>query len=128
MSSKFTPETNNILKDPLYQSIIFKYCPTILEKNYKQHILNNLPQAYQIAILSSYCASYIVYKEGLQWIYSFKKEHWHKAIITYMKNDSLSKEVIHSIKQSTLQNKAKIASVLEKSYAKESTSIDLALS
>src|SRR5690606_3188347 len=68
MLENMTSCQEEVLKDPVFQDVIYRHCPRVLIEKYKDRILTRLPKAHQVAILSAFIASYIVYREGLSWI------------------------------------------------------------
>lgn len=116
---------DEILNDPVFQEVIYKHCPPILVTKYKDRILERLPKSYQIAVISAYIGSYIIYQEGLGWLQEIPAAERFKAMMTYVRQDKLALELIQSVTESDLKNKDKIASILRKSAARDLTLIEL---
>ena len=121
----FYENRKKILKNKNFQRLILRHCPPILQEKFESRILKKLPELYQVAILSSYCASYIVYKEGLRWITSFEGKDFFEAVTTYMKNDENSKNLIKIIEKSNFKDRKKISAILGLSGARNLTTLDL---
>ncbi len=111
------------LKDEFLNTIILRHCPPILREKYANRVIERLPEMYKVAIVASYCASYITYNEGLNWVSSFPKNEQFKAIITYMKNDVVACELGKSIEIENIKDKEKILAILKKSGASALTSL-----
>lgn len=114
-----------VQNDPIYQALLFRHCPKILVKNYPNRILERLPVAHKIAILSAYIASYVVYREGLGWFEQLPKGQRVEAAKTYMKQDQLTYELIAALEQSDIANKDKIVAIMKMSAARDLTLLDL---
>ena len=128
ISSKHVDHIENekkILDNSLNRKLILKYCPPVLQDQFSSRIKSKIPKNHQIAMLASRCASYVVYKEGLDWAYSFKKEKRVEAIMTYMKNDEIANSLVDTINNTDLLKKKSIASVLMKSGANNLTQLEL---
>ena len=138
MSKKISSEINSLkdlllgeligerkihLKDEFLNTIILRHCPPILREKYANRVIERLPEMYKVAIVASYCASYITYNEGLNWVSSFPKNEQFKAIITYMKNDVVACELGKSIEIENIKDKEKILAILKKSGASALTSL-----
>ncbi|MBX9704461.1 MAG: hypothetical protein K2X39_09945, partial [Silvanigrellaceae bacterium] len=63
--SSFTDET---LQEKKYLALLFSHCPQILIEKYRDRVLERLPKAHKIAILSAFAASTLVYQKGLHMI------------------------------------------------------------
>lgn len=114
------------LADPFYQDIVLRHCPAILvEKFGRERILSKLPEAHQIAIISSSVASYVVYNEGLGWLKSIPKKHWFEAITIYMQKDRLTSGLVKAVQESQLDVKDEINAILSRSAARNLTIIEL---
>lgn len=114
-----------ILADPLYKTVIEEHCPPIMRAKYIDRIHERLPDSHKIAIISTFIASYIVYKEGLGWSKGIPKKFWYTTLITYIKKDRLTHELIKSVMDSNLENKEQINAILSKSAARDLTFIEL---
>ena len=110
---------------PIFQALLFRHCPKILVKNYSHRILERLPVAHKIAILSAYIASYVIYREGLGWFDQLPRAQRFEAAHTYMTQDQLTYELIAAVEQSTIQNKDKIAQIMRMSAARDLTLMHL---
>lgn len=53
-------------EDPFFMQCLFNYCPPLLQKKYRQRILD-LPDIHQKAIIAAYIAARLVYARGLEW-------------------------------------------------------------
>lgn len=120
---ELTKEKESCLADPFFQQLILRHCPPILQEKFPDRVLERLPDMYKIAMIASYCASYVVYTEGLSWIASFPDEEQFRAVVTYMKSDEIAKRLSEDIKKTELENKAQILKILRKSGAKALTSL-----
>lgn len=122
---KLSEKADEILADPFYQEIIVKHCPPILQEKYRERILERLPDAHKIAILSSAIASYVVYKEGLGWIRTMPKAHQFDALVIYMQKDQLASRLVESVKSSSILDREQINSILARSAARNLTDLEL---
>ncbi|PCI93965.1 glutamate dehydrogenase, partial [Candidatus Aerophobetes bacterium] len=61
-----TQELSHDESNPLMKCLL-NYCPTFIRENYKEHILNNIPDTHQNAIIACYIASKMVYSKGIGW-------------------------------------------------------------
>ncbi len=52
--------------DPLIQALL-QYCPPLIVKQCKKHIIHDIPDIHKKAIIACYIASKTVYKKGLSW-------------------------------------------------------------
>jgi glutamate dehydrogenase len=109
---------DEVLAMPMFQDIIYRHCPKILIEKFKDRILERLPEAHQIAIISAFIASYIVYREGLGWLHSIPEEQRYNMARWYMQNDLQANTLIESVLASDISDKDKIASILAKSAAR----------
>jgi glutamate dehydrogenase len=122
---KITSEKIKIKGSELYEEIVLRHCPPILVRKFKDRILDKLPYAHQLAIIASFIASYVVYREGLEWLDSLDDSDRFKAVITYMGNDQKVKDLIKAVSLSDLENKEHISKILQRSAARELTEISL---
>jgi glutamate dehydrogenase len=108
----------DVLSTKMFHDIIYRHCPAVLVEKYKDRILKRLPEAHQIAILSAFIASYIVYREGLGWLNSIPETLRYKAARSYMESDLMAQGMISAIKGSNVQGKDEIAIILARSAAR----------
>lgn len=120
-----TARQDEVLADPMYQEMIYRHVPRVLVEKFKDRILKRLPAAHQIAILSAYIASYIVYREGLGWLDGIPTDGRFDAARTYMQQDLYTSKLITSVESSSLPDKDKIASILRMSATRDLTIIEL---
>jgi glutamate dehydrogenase len=113
------------LQDPLYQEMIYRHCPPILVERYRERLLERLPPAHKIAILSAYIASFIVYREGLNWLEGISPESRFQAARTYMEQGLNAKRLIEAVEGSQLPEKSKIVAILRRSAARDLTILEL---
>jgi glutamate dehydrogenase len=109
---------SEVLADPMFQNLIYRHCPAILVEKYKDRILSRLPEAHQIAILSAYIASYIVYREGLGWLHSIPEDSRYQMARSYIEKDVMANDMIESIRNSGVKYKEEIAEILARSGAR----------
>jgi len=114
-----------VLKDPIFQDVIYRHCPRVLIEKYKERILTHLPQAHQIAILSAFIASYIVYREGLSWIDGISSDGRYDAARTYMQQDVYTNRLIDSVQASNLPDRDKISAILRMSATRDLTILEM---
>lgn len=114
-----------VLADPIFQDIVYRHCPPVLLVKFKERILSRLPKAHQIAILSAYIASYIVYREGLGWMDGIPQGGRYDAARTYMHQDVYTKRLIDSVQASNLPDRDKIASILRMSATRDLTILEM---
>lgn len=62
-------ESKNISHDPSspLMQCLMNYCPKFIQRQYKDAILNKIPDLHQKAIISCYIAAKLVYTKGLSW-------------------------------------------------------------
>ena len=118
-----TKEKDFYLKDAFFKNLVLRHCPPVLQEKFSDSVIEKLPDMYKIAMVASYCASFVVYTEGLKWISSFSKEEQFKAVMTYMKSEVIAQNLSDDIKKTDLKNKEKILKILEKSGAKALTNL-----
>jgi glutamate dehydrogenase len=107
-----------VLQEPMFQNLIYRHCPQILIDKYKDRILTKLPEAHQIAILSAFIASYIVYREGLGWLHSIPENQRYQMARQYMEKDLEASTLVEAVKSSDLPHKEEIAKILTRSAAR----------
>ncbi len=122
---EFIKRKDEVIKDPTFIHIIDSHCPKILRENFCDRIHKLLPEAHRIAILAASIASYLVYREGLGWLPSLSKEDRFQAVLTYIRQDQLTKKLIESVENSSLDDKGRIASILKMSAARDLTMLEL---
>ena len=105
------------LNNEFFNQIILRHCPEVLQNEYSYDVIEKLPDVYKIAIFASYCASYLVYTEGMEWINSFSKDKQFEAIISYMKNDAIANQLIDEITKTEIKDKDRIAAIIKNSGA-----------
>ena len=120
-----TAEQEVILSDQMFQDIVLLHCPPILRKKYRDRILKKLPKAHQVAIISAYIASFIVYNEGLGWLESLGESRKYTAAVTYMNAKIQAEQLMNLVHKSKLQGKEKLKCILERSAARDLTIIQL---
>lgn len=120
-----TAEQDGVLANPIYQEMIYRHVPQVLVERFRDRILTRLPAAHQIAILSAYIASYIVYREGLGWLDGIPAEGRFEAASTYMQQDINTSRLIAEVERSQLDDKDKIASILRMSATRNLTILEL---
>ncbi len=112
-------------RDDFFIDLVLMHCPKILVEKYRARILERLPLAHKIAILSAYMASNIVYREGLGWLDRIAVEQRYAVCLSYMKNDKLRGELMTSVDKSSLPNKEKILAILQRSATRDLTILGL---
>ena len=122
---RLSEQIDAVLADPFYQEIVIRHCPPILVEKYRDRILERLPDAHKIAIISSSIASYVVYKEGLGWIKTLPRTHQFDALIIYMRKDKLASQLIEAVSKSAIMDREQINAILIKSAARNLTDLEL---
>lgn len=122
---ELTGHEKEVETDAFYQDLVLLHCPPILVEKYRGRILEKLPTAHKIAILSAYMASNIVYREGLGWLDRIPSDQRFHVCLSYMKNDNLRGELMTSVEQSGLPNKDKILAILRRSATRDLTILGL---
>ncbi len=122
---EFTRDVAATIESPLFREIIARHCPAILTKNFGQRIYERLPEAHQIAIIASFIASYVVYREGLGWLKTMPKAHWGTAMRIYMEKDKLAFDLQNEVLSSGVTNKEQIKTILSRSAARDLTILEL---
>ena len=122
---ELTRREKEVLADEFYKQMILDHCPKILVEKYKERIFSRLPRPHQIALLSAYIASYIVYREGLGWLDRIPVDDRFRAALTYMQQDRLTQSLIVSVEASSLPNRDKITSILRMSAARDLTMLEM---
>lgn len=125
MLENLTACQDEVLADPIFQDVVYRHCPQILLDKFKDRILSRLPKAHQIAILSAYIASFIVYREGLGWMDGIPTEGRYDAARTYMHQDVYTNRLIDSVQASNLPDRDKIASILRMSATRDLTILEM---
>ena len=120
-----TAREDEVLAGAMYQEMIYRHCPKILVERYQSRLLTRLPRPHQLAILSAYMASYIVYREGLGWLDGIPAEGRFEAARTYMDQDNFTSGLIHAVETSGLPDKDKIAAILRMSATRDLTILEL---
>lgn len=121
----FSARQDEILADDMYQLMVYRHCPQILVDRYQDRILKRLPGPHQIAILSAFIASYIVYREGLDWLDDIPVESRLEMAKTYMKQDLMTNRLVQSVTSSELPDKDKIISILRMSATRDLTILEM---
>jgi glutamate dehydrogenase len=101
-----------------YTFVLLKHCPSILVEKYKDRILNRLPRAHKIAILSAHMASHVIYREGLNWLESMHPDQIFKVALDYIEAERNIEKMIAELKTSGLSFKEEIVDVLRAAGAK----------
>ncbi len=122
---RLTERQDEVLADPMYQEMIYRHVPPVLVEKYKERVLKRLPPAHQIAILSAFIASYIVYREGLGWLDGIPADGRFDAARTYMGQDLQTGTLIAAVEKSSLPDKEKIVSILKMSATRNLTILEL---
>ena len=122
---ELTARQDEVLKDPLFKSLIIKHCPVVLAEKYHDRIHEKLPAAHKIAILSASIASHIVYREGLGWLHRIPDDERYNAARTYMSKGEIAESLISEVRNSKLSNKEQIAEILRRSGARDLTMIEI---
>ena len=118
-------EDVDILNDPLYSEIVLRHCPPILVKKYHERIFDRLPATHQVAIVASFVASYVVYREGLGWLKTVPKKYRGLAMRIYMEKDRLAYELQQEVENSSVGEKERLKAILKKSAARDLTVMEL---
>lgn len=118
-------DAQNTLEDDLFKEIVLRHCPKILVQKYRERISERLPVPHQIAIVASYIASYIIYREGLGWLRSVPHQHLPMAMRVYMEKDRLAFELRSHLEQSDIDGKALLQAILARSAARDLTIMEL---
>ena len=98
--------------------VLMKHCPKVLVEKYKDRILNRLPRAHKIAILSAHMASHVIYREGLNWLESMETEQIFKVALDYIEAERNIEKMVAELQQSNLSFKDEIVEVLKVAGAK----------
>ena len=106
------------LNEGKYKYVLFKHCPAILVEKYQDRIVELLPRAHKIAIISAYMASHLVYKEGLDWLESMHPDQIFKIALDYMKSERSIEKMVEQVEESSLAFKTEIAEILRVAGAK----------
>jgi len=122
---ELTKREKEVERDEFFIDLVLMHCPKILVEKYRARILERLPLAHKIAILSAYMASNIVYREGLGWLDRIAVEQRYAVCLSYMKNDKLRGELMASVDKSSLPNKEKILAILQRSATRDLTILGL---
>jgi glutamate dehydrogenase len=101
-----------------FNFVLFKHCPPILVEKYKDRILNRLPRAHKIAILSAHMASHVIYREGLNWLESMHPDQIFKVALDYIEAERDIEKMVAELANSSISFKNEIMEVLKASGAK----------
>jgi len=101
-----------------FNFVLFKHCPSILVEKYKDRILNRLPRAHKIAILSAHMASHVIYREGLNWLESMHPDQIFKVALDYIEAERDIEKMVAELANSSISFKNEIMEVLKASGAK----------
>lgn len=101
-----------------FHFVLFKHCPPILVEKYKDRILNRLPRAHKIAILSAHMASHVIYREGLNWLESMHPDQIFKVALDYIEAERDIEKMVAELASSSISFKNEIMEVLKASGAK----------
>ncbi|WP_186645506.1 NAD-glutamate dehydrogenase domain-containing protein [Fluviispira vulneris] len=101
-----------------YNFILLKHCPGILVEKYRNRIIERLPRAHKIAILSAHMASHLVYREGLNWLESMHPDQIFKVALDYMDAERNIEKMVAELENSNISFKNEIAEVLKAAGAK----------
>lgn len=123
--TSFSAREDQILDDELFQQLVYRHCPPVLVEKYKDRILKRLPRPHQIAILSAYIASYIVYREGLDWLDDIPVESRLAMATTYVQQDVMTGSLVQAVQASQLPDKDKIVSILRMSATRDLTILEM---
>ena len=118
-------DIDGTLNDELYQHIVIDHCPPVLREKYRERILERLPAPHKVAIISSYIASHVVYKEGLTWLRSIPVKYWFEALRIYIEKDRLTSKLISSVADTTINDKDQVQAILTRSAARDLTVMEL---
>ncbi len=65
--SYLTPlKLSNDPKDPYLQCLL-KYAPPLLQKNYRERLIKEIPDIHKKAVIACFLAQRLIYRRGLQW-------------------------------------------------------------
>ena len=123
--NSLTANMDNVLSEPLYQSIVIDHCPPILVEKYQDRILYNITDNHQIAIIASSFASYVVYNEVLVWLKSIPSQYWFDSLQIYIEKDSLIQSLLDSVHGFSIEQKSQIEAILSMSAARNLTTMEL---
>jgi len=122
--AEFSKRPDLVETDTVCTQILMRHCPQILVDKYSDRIAK-LPIAHRVAILASYIASYVVYKEGFGWMLSAPAEECFEKCMLYMKNDIASRDLVDSFRSKNDKKSQQIADILERSAARDLTDIEI---
>ncbi|MDQ3233521.1 MAG: NAD-glutamate dehydrogenase [Pseudobdellovibrionaceae bacterium] len=122
---KLSENIDNVLNDAFFQDIVIRHCPPVLVEKYRDRILERLPDAHKIAIISSSIASYVIYKEGLGWMRTLPKARLFDALIVYMQKDKLATQLMESVMASGILEREQINAILARSAARNLTDLEI---
>jgi glutamate dehydrogenase len=106
------------LESENFHSVLFMHCPQILVEKYKDRIVNRLPRAHKIAIISAYMASHLIYREGLNWLDTMEPDQVYRIALEYMKAEQKVERMILDLTAANVADKELIISVLRGAGAK----------
>jgi glutamate dehydrogenase len=106
------------LESENFHSVLFMHCPQILVEKYKDRIVNRLPRAHKIAIISAYMASHLIYREGLNWLDTMEPDQVYRIALEYMKAEQKVERMILDLTSANVADKELIISVLRGAGAK----------
>lgn len=115
---KLNQFTDEELVSDDYAGILYRHCPAILVEKYRERILQRLPRAHKIAIMSAYMASHLIYKEGLNWLETMSADQVFKIALEYMKAEKTVETMIAEVGSAKISNKDEIISILRGAGAK----------
>lgn len=121
----FSKNPQQLIDNQVYQKIILNSCPLVLAENYAERILNDLPQAHKVALLSSAIASNIIYREGIDWIESLSSEDRLQIALAYVNQEQLTADLVAQVEGSDIRDKDKIAEVLRIGATRNLTMLEL---
>ncbi len=103
--------------------ILFSHCPQILVDQYEERILERLPRAHKLAIISTYVASRLVYKEGVEWLRHKDKQSVYRIATQYIDAEQQIARILNEVSSSGLEDSDKIISILRGVGAKHLASL-----
>ena len=111
---------------PKYYFVLMAHCPRILVERYSDRILQRIPLAHRIAIVSAAVASKLVYKEGIEWLSRMDSEAVFKIATQYIDAEQQIDKLIKEVSSSKLDHTDQVISILKGVGAKHLASVSAA--
>jgi len=119
---------SDLKRDEDFYELALAYCPGIIAERFADRLTGRVPLAHQLALVSAYAATRMVYAEGLDWPRRVSEVRGMDQVArTYLRQEKKLAAFLKEVEESGVPDRDEVVSVLKASGRKYMTGLALGI-